>query len=85
MAWSLDPPQRPILEPDGRVRCPVCGATSFTPKSPPHLKWMWRFSSVVSTPMRHCNGCGTYLDPKPAQLDELTNSPQKQRKKKNRP
>jgi hypothetical protein len=63
MGWSLDPDPSPIVEPDGTVCCPICGATSFTPARGPHLKWFRGFTALLATQKLRCDGCANYLTP----------------------
>lgn len=70
-----------IVDADGNVRCPVCGAAnSFTSKRTAKAKVLGGAAvgvGALAAPKRlRCNGCGTYLkasggDAKPALAERL--------------
>lgn len=59
----LHPYQSTVVDENGTVRCPHCGATSFTPQRDPLTKVLWLVFSLFAAPKLRCNGCGAFLTP----------------------
>lgn len=52
-----------LTDTEGTVRCPRCGATSFSPQHTKKAKIAFGFASLLAAPKLRCNGCGEYLKP----------------------